>query len=71
MARGLKFRIYIVEGLYYQCSENKGADQLHGDVRLCFAYSKRRFSHDAAHYTVSGYAEVHRKIFISVVSHNI
>ena len=28
MARGLKFRIYKVEGLYYQCSENKGADRL-------------------------------------------
>ena len=27
----------------YLCSENKGADQLHG-----FAYSKSRFSHDAA-----------------------
>ena len=28
MARGLKCRIYIEEGLYYSCSENKGADQL-------------------------------------------
>ena len=37
MARGLKFRIKKVEGLYYLCSENKGADQL------------RWFSHDAAH----------------------
>ena len=40
MARGLKFRIYEVEGLYYPCSENKGADQLRGhreaDLRLCF-----------------------------------
>ena len=26
MARGLKFRILEVEGLYYPCSENKGAD---------------------------------------------
>ena len=37
---GLKFRIYEVEGLYYLCSENKGADQLCGyreaDLRLCF-----------------------------------
>ena len=52
MARGLKFRIYKVEGLYYLCSENKGADQLRGhrkaDLRLCFrAYAKRLFSHDA------------------------
>ena len=30
MARGLKFCIYEEEGLYYPCSENKGADQLHG-----------------------------------------
>ena len=30
MARGLKFRIYEAEGLYYLCSENKGADQLRG-----------------------------------------
>ena len=31
-ARSMKFRIKEVEGLYYPCSENKGADQL----RLCF-----------------------------------
>ena len=40
MARGLKFRIEVVEGLYYPFSENKGADQLRGyreaDLRLCF-----------------------------------
>ena len=40
MARGLKFRIYEVEGLYYVCRENKGADQFRGyreaDLRLCF-----------------------------------
>ena len=40
MARGLKFRITEVEGLYYLCSDNKGADQLRGyreaDLRLCF-----------------------------------
>ena len=28
MARGLKFRANKIEGLYYLCSENKGADQL-------------------------------------------
>ena len=28
MARGLKFRIYKVDGLYYPSSENKGADLL-------------------------------------------
>ena len=40
MARGLKIWIEEVEGLYYPCSENKGADQLCGyheaDLRLCF-----------------------------------
>ena len=39
-ARSMKFRIKEVEGLYYPCSENKGADQLRGyreaDLRLCF-----------------------------------
>ena len=46
MARGLKFRIYKVEGLYYLSSENKGADQLR-DLRLCFRiYANRLFSHD-------------------------
>ena len=44
MARGLKFRITVVEGLYYPCSENKGADQLRGyreaDLRLCFRICK-------------------------------
>ena len=43
-ARGLKFRIKEVEGLYYPCSENKGADQLRGyreaDLRLCFRICK-------------------------------
>ena len=44
MARGLKFRIMKVGGLYYLWSENKGADQLHGyreaDLRLCFRIYK-------------------------------
>ena len=44
MARGLKFRIQKVVGLYYPCSENKGADQLRGyreaDLRLCFRICK-------------------------------
>ena len=45
MARGLKFRIKKVEGLYYLCSENKGADQLcrhhEADLRLCFHICKK------------------------------
>ena len=36
----MKFRDYEEEGLYYLCSEDKGADQLRGyheaDLRLCF-----------------------------------
>ena len=40
IARSLKFRMKEEEGLYYPCSENKGADQLRGyreaDLRLCF-----------------------------------
>ena len=40
MARGLKFLISKVEGLYYLCSESKGADHLHGyragESCLCF-----------------------------------
>ena len=44
IARGLKFRIYVVKGLYYLCSKNKGADQLRGyceaDLRLCFRICK-------------------------------
>ena len=44
MTRGLTFGIEEVEGLYYPCSENKGADQLRGyreaDLRLCFRICK-------------------------------
>ena len=44
MTRGLKFRIWKVEGSYYLCSENKGVDQLRGyreaDLRLCFRIRK-------------------------------
>ena len=52
MARGLKFRITVVEGLYYPYSEKKGADQLRSycaaDLRLCFRICKIRFSHNEA-----------------------
>ena len=62
MARGLKFRINKVEGLYYLCSENKDADQLRGyceaDLRLCFRICKtlvfsRRGSNAVYLYTIS------------------
>ena len=53
MARDLKFRIKEEEVLYYQGSENKGADKLRGnycaaDLHLCFRiYKKQVFSqHD-------------------------
>ena len=43
IARSLKFRMNVEEGLYYPSSENKGADQLRGyheaDLRLCFVFS--------------------------------
>ena len=57
MARSLKFRTQKVEGIYYFCSENKGADQLRGyreaDLRLCFRiYAKRWLSHDAAQLSI-------------------
>ena len=45
MVRGLKFRMKEVEGLYYLCGENKGADQLRSyreaDLRLCFRICKK------------------------------
>ena len=45
MDRGLKFWIHEEEGLNYQCSDNKGADQLRGyhkaDLRLCFRICKK------------------------------
>ena len=53
MARGLKFRIKVIEALYYPYSENKGADQLCGyreaDLRLCFRICKKPYSHNEAH----------------------
>ena len=63
MARGLKFRIKKVEGLYYLCSENKSADQLCGVAAqlICvfvFAYAKSRFSHDVALIKVTSMLDV-------------
>ena len=40
------FKFLEVEGLYYRCRENKGADQLRGygaaDLRLCFSICKNQ-----------------------------
>ena len=56
MARGSKFRTWVVEGLYYPYSKNKGADQLHSycaaDLHRCFRICKKRFSHNKAHITL-------------------
>ena len=49
MVRGLEFRIYEIEELYYLCSKNKGTDQLRSHCTFVFAYAKSRFSHNAAH----------------------
>ena len=47
MARGLTFLIEEVEGLFYQCNENKDTDQLHSSAQLIrvfnFTYAKSRF----------------------------
>ena len=56
MDRSLKFCIKEVKGLYYLCSENKGADQLRGyreaDLRLCFRICKNPvFSRRGSYYT--------------------
>ena len=64
MARGLKFRIQEVEGLYYQCSENKGADQLRGyreaDLRLCFSICKKPvFSRRGSYNKTGVYRGIH------------
>ena len=52
MARDLKNSDLEVDELYYQCSEDKCADQLRGyrSAYLClgFTYAKNRFSHDSA-----------------------
>ena len=46
MARDLKFRVLEEEGLFYLCSEIKGADQLRShcaaDLRLCFCICKNQ-----------------------------
>ena len=62
MVRGLKFRIHEAEGLYYLCSENKGADQLRSycaaDLRLCFRICKMPvFSHNDAQ-LCAGYIKI-------------
>ena len=59
MARSLKFRITVEEGVYYPYCENKGADQLRSycatDLRLCFRICKKPvFSRRGSNYTNIG-----------------
>ena len=53
MAKGLEFRTYKVEGLYYPSSETKALISFAVTAKLIcvfvFAYAKRLFTHDAAH----------------------
>ena len=53
MARGLKFRIYVVEEVHYPCSESKALISFAVTAKLIcvfvFAYAICWFSHDAAH----------------------
>ena len=51
IARSLLFRTKEEEGLYYPCSENKGAYQFRG-YRFVFAYANCWFSHEAAQMTL-------------------
>ena len=58
IARGLKFQIKEVKGLYYPCSKNKGADQLSSycaaDLRPCFRICKKLvFSQQGSYNDVS------------------
>ena len=50
MARGLKFQIYKEEGLYYLCSENKGAEHVlsgfHYVPTTSYTFLLRPFSYD-------------------------
>ena len=75
MARGLKFRIYKVEGLYYPCSENKGADQLRVTAKLIcvfvFAYAKCCFSHDVAQIQKVSRLLLLIYVWLSVLAQNV
>ena len=70
MARGLKFRIQKVEGLYYPCSENKDADQLRSycaaDLRLCFRiYKNPVFSRRGSN--IPSLVGLHRTVVVKVM----
>ena len=71
MDRGLKFRIKEVEGLYYLCSETKGADQLRSyctaDLRLCFRICKRPFFSKRGSFVTDGRTAVRSYIRMLLV----
>ena len=48
MARGVNFGVEEVEGLFYLCSENNGANNVQLVCAFVFEYAKGRFSHDTA-----------------------
>ena len=56
--------------MYYPYGENKGADQLRSyctaDLRLCFAYTKSRFSHNEAQMKITFIKHGHDCIFSKI-----
>ena len=66
-ARSLKFLIYIEEGRFYLCSENKGASQLCGcwtaDLRVCFRLCRLLVFPCGGSYTNAQY---NRKIYMQI-----
>ena len=53
-ARSLKIWIYEEEGLYYLCSENKGADQLRGYADCLFSGAAAQISETTIIYLNTG-----------------
>ena len=67
-AKSLIFGIEEEEGLYYSCSENKGADQLRGyskaDLRLCFRLCRLLSFHAAAHMIIFSMLGIYAWLFM-------
>ena len=61
MARGSKFQISMIEGLYYLCIENKGLVTLQLICAFVFSDAKSKFSHEVAHII----------LFISPLNHRL
>ena len=59
-----------MEGLYYSCSENKGADQLRGyreaDLRLCFRICKKPVFLRRGSYSISSF--IFQSLFVILVN---